>query len=224
MLRAEQPDAAPWHNAVRRSAARARTRHRLAAARRSGRNAQSPALLGHREAERARFSGQERACRPSPEVGESRLNAVARKGSGSDPGPSPYRQPGSLSPSCDWRQISGQSGAEDTRITARLFTCSRQLRWPRGSASTCAFRHIPALLRSQLQLVLAKPANAGVRLLFVPPYSPELNPIELYWSSFKTALRRAEARTRQDLLSAIRATADAMRLYFRALFRHAGYA
>ena len=72
--------------------------------------------------------------------------------------------------------------------------------------------------------VIEKITRAGVRVLFLPPYSPEFNPIELYWSSFKSTLRRFEARTRQDLLAAINATADMLQLNFRSLFRHAGYA
>jgi transposase len=71
--------------------------------------------------------------------------------------------------------------------------------------------------------VLEKITNAGARVLFLPPYSPEFNPIELYWSSFKSTLRRCEARSRQALLDAIRTTADTLQLNFRSLFRHAGY-
>lgn len=67
-------------------------------------------------------------------------------------------------------------------------------------------------------------SRAGVRVLFLPPYSPEFNPIELYWSSFKSTLRRFEARSRQELLAAINATVDMLQLNFRRLFRHAGYA
>ena len=32
--------------------------------------------------------------------------------------------------------------------------------------------------------------QAGVRLLFLPPYSPDLNPIEQFWSELKAKIRR----------------------------------
>jgi transposase len=38
-------------------------------------------------------------------------------------------------------------------------------------------------------------ADAGARLLFLPPYSPDLNPIEMAFAKFKELLRRAQART-----------------------------
>ena len=36
---------------------------------------------------------------------------------------------------------------------------------------------------------------AGARLLFLPPYSPDLNPIEQVFSKLKTLLRKADERT-----------------------------
>lgn len=36
---------------------------------------------------------------------------------------------------------------------------------------------------------------AGAHLLFLPPYSPDLNPIEQVFAKLKTLLRKAEART-----------------------------
>jgi transposase len=36
---------------------------------------------------------------------------------------------------------------------------------------------------------------AGAKLLFLPPYSPDLNPIEQVFSKLKTLLRKAEERT-----------------------------
>jgi len=45
--------------------------------------------------------------------------------------------------------------------------------------------------------------EVGCTLLFLPTYSPELNPIELAWSKLKTFLRRIGARTRELLEVAI---------------------
>jgi transposase len=46
-------------------------------------------------------------------------------------------------------------------------------------------------------------AQAGVEILFLPAYSPDLNPIEKMWSKVKACLRTAEARTPSALLQAI---------------------
>lgn len=66
---------------------------------------------------------------------------------------------------------------------------------------------------------------AGAKLLFLPPYSPDLNPIEECWSKFKLYLKRLGARTRKALDFAI---AETMELITPAdaagWFRHAGYA
>lgn len=42
----------------------------------------------------------------------------------------------------------------------------------------------------------------GAQLLFLPPYSSDLNPIELCWSKVKAALRKAKVRTFDALLDA----------------------
>lgn len=44
---------------------------------------------------------------------------------------------------------------------------------------------------------------AGARLLYLPPYSPDLNPIEQSFSKLKTLIRKAAARTREALWNAI---------------------
>jgi transposase len=44
---------------------------------------------------------------------------------------------------------------------------------------------------------------AGAELLYLPPYSPDLNPIEKAWSKLKLLLRSAQARTREALEQAI---------------------
>ena len=43
----------------------------------------------------------------------------------------------------------------------------------------------------------------GAKLLYLPPYSPDLNPIEKAWSKLKQILRAAKARTKEALEKAI---------------------
>lgn len=52
---------------------------------------------------------------------------------------------------------------------------------------------------------LALVRQAGAEVLFLPAYSPDLNPIEKMWSKVKNSLRGAEARTESTLLEAIAA-------------------
>jgi len=49
----------------------------------------------------------------------------------------------------------------------------------------------------------------GARVIYLPPYSPDLNPIEKCWSKIKTYLRAAKARTREALEEALK---EALRL------------
>ncbi len=44
---------------------------------------------------------------------------------------------------------------------------------------------------------------AGAELLYLPPYSPDLNPIETAWAKLKHLLRTAKARTAEALQQAI---------------------
>ena len=46
-------------------------------------------------------------------------------------------------------------------------------------------------------------AAAGASLLYLPPYSPDLNPIEQLFAKLKALLRKAAARTRDELWSTI---------------------
>lgn len=50
---------------------------------------------------------------------------------------------------------------------------------------------------------------AGARLLFLPPYSPDFNPIEQAFAKIKALLRKAAARTVDALDAAIAAALDA---------------
>jgi transposase len=53
------------------------------------------------------------------------------------------------------------------------------------------------------ELTLSLIAQTGAEALFLPPYSPDFNPIEKMWSKVKQHLRSAEARTERDLLQSI---------------------
>ena len=44
----------------------------------------------------------------------------------------------------------------------------------------------------------------GAKVIFLPPYSPDMNPIEKCWSKIKTYLRAAKARTREALEKALK--------------------
>ena len=46
-------------------------------------------------------------------------------------------------------------------------------------------------------------ARAGAFLLYLPPYSPDLNPIEQLFAKLKALLRKAAARSRDELWQAI---------------------
>ena len=45
--------------------------------------------------------------------------------------------------------------------------------------------------------------QAGIQLKYLPPYSPDFNPIELMWSKVKSHLKSAKARTQTTLFQAI---------------------
>ncbi len=45
--------------------------------------------------------------------------------------------------------------------------------------------------------------SSGMKLLYLPPYSPDLNPIEKLWSKVKAILRKIQARSPEVLLTAI---------------------
>ncbi len=53
--------------------------------------------------------------------------------------------------------------------------------------------------------IVAAIEASGAEVWFLPPYSPDLNPIEKMWSKVKQFLRSAKARTEEALLDAIAA-------------------
>jgi transposase len=64
----------------------------------------------------------------------------------------------------------------------------------------------------------------GCELMYLPPYSPDLNPIEEAFAKFKGMLRKAGARTREALLEAMGWALDAVTASdARGFFEHRGY-
>src|SRR5829696_8311056 len=64
----------------------------------------------------------------------------------------------------------------------------------------------------------------GCELLFLSPYSPNLNPIEEAFAKLKALLRRTGARTREALIEAMGRALDAVTARdARGFFEHCGY-
>jgi transposase len=64
----------------------------------------------------------------------------------------------------------------------------------------------------------------GADLLFLPSYSPDLNPIEESFSKVKNIVRKAQVRTREALVEAIALAISALTLEDVAgWFAHCGY-
>jgi len=66
--------------------------------------------------------------------------------------------------------------------------------------------------------------SCGAQLLYLPPYSPDFNPVEQAWSKLKQLLRGVKARLLEILEPALtKAIAAISRDDARAFFRHCGY-
>jgi transposase len=73
--------------------------------------------------------------------------------------------------------------------------------------------------------VVAAIEAAGAEVLFLPPYSPDLNPIEKAWAKLKEILRRAATLTREAFDNAVSAAMDQISTDdIRAWAEHCGYA
>jgi transposase len=94
----------------------------------------------------------------------------------------------------------------------------------------------PTLRHGQIVVVDNLSAHKGARvrelieergcrlLLFVPPYSPDFNPIEEAFSKIKGALGKARARTREALIEALGVAISAVTARdARGFFEHGGY-
>jgi transposase len=93
----------------------------------------------------------------------------------------------------------------------------------------------PSLRRGQVVVMDNLSAHKGARvreliegrgceLMYLPPYSPDSNPIEEAFSKLKCLIRKAEARSREALLEAIGMAISALSAQdARGFFEHCGY-
>ena len=66
--------------------------------------------------------------------------------------------------------------------------------------------------------------SVGARLVFLPPYSPDLNPIELIFAKVKQLLRSLACRTRETLWSAMQSVLDRVSPDdAKNCYKHCGY-
>ena len=74
------------------------------------------------------------------------------------------------------------------------------------------------------KIIRARIEAVGASLWPLPPYSPDLNPIEQMWSKVKNALRTAAARTDEALYEAVaQALSTVTANDAQGWFRHCGY-
>ena len=79
------------------------------------------------------------------------------------------------------------------------------LRGKKPKLSDADHQHILSLLEKQPDAKAVRNLldSSGVRYIYLPPYSPDLNPIEKLWSTVKSFLRKFKARTLDALPNAI---------------------
>ncbi|MBB4200073.1 hypothetical protein CCR94_04540 [Rhodoblastus sphagnicola] len=81
--------------------------------------------------------------------------------------------------------------------------------------------NLPAHKVAGVRVIIEK---TGARLLYLPPYSPDLNPIEMMFAKLKALLRKAKERTVDELWRRIGVIlADFSSLECSNFFRHDGY-
>jgi transposase len=102
-------------------------------------------------------------------------------------------------PQGHWRSPTFVAGLRDAGIVAPFVVD--------GAITGPIFRiYVEKVLVPELQpgdVVVLDNLAAGAGLLYLPPYSPDLNPIERFFAKLKTLLRKVAARTRETLWDTI---------------------
>jgi transposase len=110
-----------------------------------------------------------------------------------------------------WKTVTFIAGLRHDRLTAPwvidgpmnadIFEAyiKTQLAPTLGQGDVVVLDNLPAHKRDRIRRIVEK---RGAWLLFLPPYSPDLNPIELAFSKFKAHMKRLKPRTVDDLWKA----------------------
>jgi transposase len=81
--------------------------------------------------------------------------------------------------------------------------------------------NLPVHLASKIEVAIA--SRKG-QVLWLPAYSPDLSPIEPFWSKVKTSVRGKEPRTEPELNTALTDAINSVSLEdIDGWFRHCGY-
>lgn len=90
-----------------------------------------------------------------------------------------------------------------------------------GAGDIVVMDNLPAHKRPVVREMIEA---AGCELWFLPPYSPDWNPIEPMWSKVKQLIRGAEPRTFEALVQAVFGAMDAVTADDAVgFFEHCGY-
>jgi transposase len=80
------------------------------------------------------------------------------------------------------------------------------------------------IIATRFQRIRELIEGRGCELIYLPPYSPDFNPIEEVFSKIKGILRRIETRTREVLVGALDEAISAVTARdARGFFEHCGY-
>jgi transposase len=61
----------------------------------------------------------------------------------------------------------------------------------------------------------------GAAIFYLPPYSPDLNPIELYWAILKQKVKSYAAKTKEQFFEALKQSIESIQeIVFENLFKH----
>ena len=91
----------------------------------------------------------------------------------------------------------------------RPFTVGRR-NWlfsasPKGATAS-------AIVYTMVEMAKANDLNkAGIHYAYLPPYSPDLNPIEKMWSKMKAILRKQKVRVASELPEAVKKALEMIR-------------